>query len=288
MVSKKNVSKVILLFLLTSHTVNAGSLFSKVTTRGSGCPLGSTDVVKTEDQKTVSVLFTEMQATLPQLDGENENDEASADHRQTTSRFDSSIVHKLCNIEIEADVPEGEYIEEVELSADFRGATFKDHGTKALFSSNLIEVSGQTQHSHRIRNMLGRKVWRDGIVEEDWFIKGEKTIPVISNCQQQSRHKVKFVLQNILKAMINNRHDQNSNVFIGLDSADLAGVMKVKFKTSTCSSHNNGGVRPLPHGPSNGGGYSGNGPVRRRRDLDLPSRRCPRYMSYNPRTGRCQ
>ncbi|MCP4915227.1 MAG: DUF4360 domain-containing protein [Oligoflexia bacterium] len=271
----------------TLHT-DASVFFTKVTARGSGCPQGSTDIVKTPDASAVSVLFSDMVAELPQFDGDNENDMEGPENRFAGSRHDSSLVHKVCNIEIEADVSEGQFIESVSLDADFRGATYKDYGTKALFSSYLVEVLGETEFSHRTKNLIGRKVWREGTVEEDWTISESKEVPVKSKCKAQARHKVKFKLQNIVKGMISVPYrNTDTSLFMSLDSADLAGMLKLKVNLAQCRGNS---------GSSNGNGYGHYNPrprkpvVRDRRDLGLGKRpvRCPRFTAFNHRTGRCE
>tara|TARA_R110002072_G_scaffold534_7_gene4212 strand:+ start:109023 stop:109901 length:879 start_codon:yes stop_codon:yes gene_type:complete len=269
--------------LFTLHT-NANVFFTNVTARGSGCPQGTTDIVKTPDSSAVSVLFTDMTAELPQFDGMNENDMQGPENRFSGSRNDSSLIHKVCQVEIEADVSEGYFIESVSLDADFRGATYKDYGTKALFSSHLIEVAGNTQYNHRIKNLIGRKVWREGVVEEDWTISSSKEVPVKSNCQQQARHKVKFKLQNIIKAMITSPYrSTDTALFMSLDTADLAGMLKLKVNLGSCNqTGRNIGKKPVVRGPidrdRNRNNYS-----RDRRPI-----RCSRGMVFNGRSGRCE
>ena len=270
----------LLIFILLAGEASGseeGILFKKVTAAGSGCPQGSTDIVLTPDKTAVSVLFSEMMAEVPQYDGDNENDEIDDDNRTPTSRNNPWLAHKACHVVIETDVVEGYQIDEVEVSADFRGATYKDQGTKALFTSRLVEVTGNIENNHRIKNLLGRKVWRSGEAEDDWTITDTKTIPIKSKCKQQQRHNVKFVMRNVIKAMVEKGfRDGDTTAFMSLDTADLSGKLKLKVKTSKCRAGNSGGRVTRP--------------IRNRDDIiTRPDRRvrCPRGTQYSPRHKRC-
>lgn len=261
----------LVIFAAESFGAETDFQFGQITTKGSGCPDGSVEVIKTEDQQTASILFSEMMVQVPQFDGDNENDEFDDDNTMPTSRQDQFTANKVCKIVIHADIPEGQKIISADISIDYRGATFMDEGTQALFHSKFLNFTGPQRREHRVKGTVVRKVWRKGDVDEDWNFSESKTIDLNSECSIQGQKKTKMVLKNILKAQVhkNYRHTE-ATAFLSLDSADIVGKMKIKFNTQTC------------HSGGNGGGNNGGGGVR-------PPRQplCRAGFSYSPRIGRC-
>lgn len=271
----------VLLGLSSRPALSEEFSFTNISTAGSGCPEGTTDVVKTPDGKAASVLFNEMLVEVPQFDGDNENDEESDDHRSPMSRFNSQISHKVCNISAFAKIPAGEKVDYLEVSVDFRGTTFMDPGTQALFHSQMVSWNGPQRVSRRAKDMIVRKVWRAGAVDEDWVLSNTKKINIQSNCSSRGDKDIKFALKNILKAGIKRGHHQSEvSALLTLDSADFAGKLSLKVYTSKCSGHSGGG--------NSGGGNNGGGRVRPPRPPRPPRTvRCPRGTVFNSRIGRC-
>jgi hypothetical protein len=259
----------LVIFAAESFGAETDFQFGQITTKGSGCPAGTVEVIKTEDQKTASILFSEMMVQVPQFDGDNENDEFDDDNSSPTSRHDQFTANKVCKIVINADIPEGHRIVSADISIDYRGATFMDQGTQALFHSKFLNFTGPQNREHRVKGTVLRKVWRKGDVDEDWNFSQTKTIDLNSNCGVRGQRKTKLTLKNVLKAQVhrNYRHT-GASAFLSLDSADIVGKMKIKFKTQPC------------HGGGNVGGNSGGSDVN-------PPRQCRRGFSYSPRIGRC-
>lgn len=258
----------LVIFAAESFGAETDFQFGQITTKGSGCPEGSVEVIKTEDQQTASILFTEMMVQVPQFDGDNENDEFDDDNSRPSSKHDQFTANKVCKIIINADIPEGHKIISADISIDYRGATFMDEGTQALFHSKFLSFTGPSKKEHRVKGTVLRKVWRKGDVDEDWNFTQAKTIDLNSECSARGKKKTKMVLKNILKAQVhrNYRHT-DATAFLSLDSADIVGKMKIKFNTQEC------------HG-GNGGGNNGGGGVH-------PPKQCRRGFSFNPRYGRC-
>ena len=261
----------LVIFAAESFGADRDFQFGQITTKGSGCPDGTVEVIKTEDQKTASILFSEMMVQVPQFDGDNENDEFDDDNSSPTSRHDQFTANKVCKIVINADIPEGHKIVSADISIDYRGATFMDEGTQALFHSKFLNFTGPTRREHRVKGTVLRKVWRKGDVDEDWNFTQMKTIDLNSDCSVRGQKSTKMILKNVLKAQVhpNYRHTE-ATAFLSLDSADIVGRMKIKLNTQACRGGNVGG--------NNGGG----GTVRPPREP-----LCRAGFTYSPRIGRC-
>jgi hypothetical protein len=205
--------------------------FEKVSTIGSGCPEGSTAIVISPDKKTLSVLFSEMVAEVPQFDGNNENDEGS----ERLARHNKNMARKVCRISVEADVLPGHQVTGVEVSADFRGLTIMDRGTMTSFSSHFLEWRGHARQTRKIGKKITSLVYNSKSIDEDWFESKSVSIPVESSCDEQKKRNLQFVLRNVVKARIlKNARSSSAAAFISLDSADLAGVLKLKVTTRKC------------------------------------------------------
>ncbi len=260
--------------------------FSKVDARGTGCPLGSTDIVTSPDGQTVSLLFNEMLVELPQFDGNNDNDQ-SIDGHGPVSRFNKNIVQKVCNILVETDLPPDHKVDSIEVKVDFRGSTIMDEGTTAFFHSQLLNLQGPGRSSEARRDFIARKIWREGPEEEDWIITGDRTIKVNGNCSRRGDSKSRFNLRNIVRASIKPLGQSlDSFVFIGLDTADLVGKLQLKVNSSSCRARPDRPTRPTrptrPIRPVRPGR-----PVKPGRPGFDRGQKCPPGLIFHDQTRRC-
>ena len=258
----------------------AANGFSRVEARGTGCPVGSTDVVVSPDGESVSVLFNEMIVELPNFDGDNDNDADIPGHDRT-SRFNRNVVQKICNVLIEADIPQGHKVDSVDVQIDFRGSTFMDQGTGAFFHSQLVGLAGPGRRNEVRRDFVARKIWRQGPTEDDWIISSKRNIKVAGNCSTRGDTANRFNLRNIVRANLTPQGQRNdSYVFIGLDSADIVGKMKLKVNPSACRQAPTRPTRPTwPPRPTR--------PTRPTRPA-LGDSDCPRGLIFHAPTRSCK
>lgn len=265
--------------IVPSNVSGASSSFTKIDARGTGCPLGTTDIVKSPDGESVSILFNEMLIELPQFDGDNDNDSDLAGHGRA-SRFNKNLVQKICNILVEADIPGDHKVDSIDLKVDYRGSTFMEKGTTAFFHSQLVNLEGPGRRKEPRRDFVVRKIWREGPQEEDWTITGERNIKVQSNCSRRGDSKHRFNLRNIIRANILPLGERlDSYVFIGLDTADLVGKLELKINSSICRGRGGRPARPIKPGRGNGRGR-GNPRVG-------PVGNCPPGLAFHAPTRRC-
>ena len=218
--------------------------FTNIETTGSGCPIGSTDIVTSPDGKSISVLFNKMFIELPQFDGVNDNDQ-STDYGRRDDRYNKLVANKICNILVEADLPSDYKVEGLEITADFRGSTILEQGGEALFVSQLENFFGPRAMNRRNRDVVAKKEWMQGPVEEDWVISNTKVIPINGNCSRHGDLKTKFNLRNILRAKIDSYlASQDAFAYIGIDSTDFIGKLDIKVNAKSCRSRHSRPSRP--------------------------------------------
>ncbi len=213
--------------LLAEDTIS----FEEVSAKGSGCPQGSTSIVLSPDRTALSLLFSDMVAEVPQFDGNNENDEDGEGGR----RSDKNLSRKACRISVEVDVLPGTQVTGLEVTSDFRGLTIADQGTTSSFTSDFLEWRGHARQTRKVSKRLASLNYRGSNVDQDWFESETVTIPVTSSCDEQKKRNLQFILKNVVKAKIlKSARNTGASAFISLDSADLAGVLKLKLKTKKC------------------------------------------------------
>jgi len=263
-----------LFIVIIAEASGADFNFSQIDTKGSGCPIGTTSIVTSQDQNTVSILFDEMRVELPQYSQDNDNDVITDENPSRGRRDDPYFAHKTCAIDIDATIAEGQQVDSVEVSIDFRGMSFLDQGVQALFHSQFLEFKGPRAQSRRAKDMVARKVWRNGGADEDWFIQSSKVLDIKSECAFRGDLRAHFSLLNIIKAQIQPQY-RNNNVtgLVSLDSADLKAALKVKVNTSPC--RGNGRSNPRTDEPQR--------PDRPGRGQGV----CPRGYVFSPSFGRC-
>lgn len=229
--------------------------FEIITLRGTGCPTGSTTVIPTPDQQVVTILFDRFSAQAPQSDGNNDNGEAGEDGAPST-RLDSRLSQKVCNIVINARIPQGHKVDSATISFDYRGTTVLDKGAIAAFRGNLVEIKGPRGQG-REKNPLFVKRWVNPIFE-DWQVSNSVNVAANSACAARGDRNFRFVIRNTVVARIApNVNPANTSALISLDTADLKGNMKLKVNFSPCGG--NGGRGNGNRGHGNGNRGHGNG-----------------------------
>lgn len=209
--------------------------FEDIVLRGTGCPAGTTSVVPAPDDKTVSILFDRFSASVPQNDGQNDNDEASEEGSGGEGKLNPRLSQKVCNIVIKARIPVGHKVDGASIFFDYRGATAVEKGAVAAFRSNLIEVQGPVAQGRREKFPLFVKRWATPQME-DWQISNTVNIDANSGCAARHDRRVRFVLRNVLVARIGPHiNPQNTSALISLDTADIKGNLKLKVNYSPCS-----------------------------------------------------
>lgn len=259
---KKMMGTFCVLGMGLSFTVKAQNdfRFDQPVMRGTGCPQGSTSTVISPDQQEMSILFDRFTAEVPQYNGNNDNTEASDDNDPPGRRDDSRLSHKVCNIILSADIPQGQQVSGLQVSVDFRGTTIAAKGSRAVLRSALLSHRGPRRHENGTRQALLQKVWV-GEVQEDWSLNLTKVLPMQSVCAVNGDRKVNFALRNTLMARMNpNLPAGNSTMaLIAMDSQDLAGRMRFKVTYKPCQGGPGNGPGNGP-GPGHGNGHGhGNG-----------------------------
>ncbi|TNF26416.1 MAG: DUF4360 domain-containing protein [Deltaproteobacteria bacterium] len=296
---KKGTMKT-LLMITALTTLYSGKVFAEdfqfqqIKMSGTGCPEGTTSVIHSPDNKEVSILFDEFIAEVPQYNGDNDNDD-SDDGNTPGSRFDERRSHKLCKIDIAAKIPEGHKVKGVEISVDFRGATMVEAGSIAMFRSVLMDWRGLRGRGSG-KNVVANKMWNRPI-DENWTVSETKYIQTNTSCSARNADQtLNLSMRNVISAILGRRvSPENTSAFIMMDSADLAGKLKVKLITERCGSSNGGGNG---HGNGNGNGNgnghgnghgngNGHGPGHGNGGYNPNPRACQPGWEFHPRLRRC-
>ena len=237
----KRLFTLITIIISTSAFSSGQFSFEDIQLAGKGCKAESTELVKSPDSKTVSILFSNFSVEVPQYDGDNDND--AVDGRSAREgRFNERVSRKRCRVIVRALIPEGERAEGLNVSIDFRGFTQVDSGTIAKFRSTLISFDGMRRRQLSKIPIVSRE-WREAGTNEDWTITANKTIAKQTPCARRGDREVKFVINSQIAARILKQVPTDStSAYVNVDSSDFSGQLKVKVNTSKCSS--GGSTRP--------------------------------------------
>jgi hypothetical protein len=260
-------------------------VFSTIRMYGTGCADGTTSTIISPDGSALTLLFDEFIAEVPQYDGNNDNDQD-----QPGSRFDIKRNNKHCKIDLTARIPEGHKVDSVEVSVDFRGATSVERGSTAMFRSSLLNWNGMGRRAGRNKQVIAHKMWNRPI-DEDWTISKTLSVPMHTGCSAHGDKEIKLSMRNIVSAAMGRRiHPETTSAFVMMDSADLAGKLKIKIHVTSCGSHrrngygnNNGNDRGNGHGNGNNGRGNGRG----HGNGYGHARKCQQDYEFNPRLRRC-
>lgn len=208
---------------------------------GTGCPAGTTSVIASPDNTTLSLLFDRFEAKVPHNDTDNDNDADSDENPVKDKRDNPKLSHKLCNIVLGANLPKGFALDSFEVAIDFRGFTQVEKGARAVFKSLFLERKGLAPDGQH-KTVLERREWKDrnGVgINEDWNIHTQKSLNLPSRCARREERKIRFSLRNIIKASIHAPRTPLPSALIMMDSTDIVGSMKFKLNIKKCNGNGN-------------------------------------------------
>lgn len=208
--------KTLLLSIITT-AVFAQFNFKQIDLNGNGCQRGTYDLVITEDQETLSILFNEFIAEVPTMSN-------------------SFQERKICNISFTANIPKGMRVGSLAVKTDIRGSLFLDPGVKASFKTAFLEflASGAKVKKHDI---FYEKYWsaQNESLYEDLFISYDKFLRVNSACAGNGGKDITFKLANTVGMNIpHSKAGLGSIGQIAVDSADFQGKMSMKVIMVPC------------------------------------------------------
>ncbi|MEK6625734.1 MAG: DUF4360 domain-containing protein [Bdellovibrionota bacterium] len=257
--------------------------FTNISLSGTGCPEGTYQVVLSPNNQALSVLFDQFTVQAPM-----ENTTVGG------RRVDNTINNKICDIVVKANLKEGEQVQNIKVNVDVRGAVQLDPMAEAQVRTLFLEWTGPRGFGSAGRAVIGEKKWRNNSndpFDEEWQLSQEKTILTDrSQCARGHDREIKFVIKNVIFSRINPANP-NSLAVLSLDSADVAGSLRLQIGTRACSGgapsvggNGNGNGRggptpPITPGPSRP--FPGPGP-----SVGGPGPHCPAGV-WNPRLRRC-
>lgn len=218
--------------------------FDQVVYRGMGCPQGTVSTAVSPDGSTLSILFDEFRAEVPQYDGNNDND--SLPPGRGRNRQSATLNHKNCSLSFTANLAPGTKAESLEVSMQARGAVVFDQGLEGVFASILVGYNGLAQSRGR-PTMIAQKHWRSlsGPLDEEYLTSPVVMVNLNSGCASQQGRAIRFDLKNHIQVEIPSGDTSKSGV-ITMDSVDMKGMLRFTLRTRACGS---GRTTPNPRRP---------------------------------------
>ncbi len=222
---------IFLSFMLFSFSALAQINFNNVTHSGTGCPQGTVSTLVSPDGTSLSILFDEFRAQVPDYTQINPRTRAAG-----------TLSHKNCAISFIASLPAGVKADSLEISISARGATMLDQGVEASFAAILVGYSGLAR-SRGAPTVISAKKWRGlTATDESWLETPRALVPLMSGCSGAQGRDIRFDLKNHVIAEITNGNTSKSGL-ITVDSNDVNGLVKLTLRTSPCGPR---GVRMAP------------------------------------------
>ncbi len=212
-----------ILLTLSSSGLFAQINFNNVTYSGTGCPQGTVSTAVSPDGSSLSILFDEFRAEVP-------------DYNQPAPRgrqVEASKSLKSCALSFTASLPAGIKVDTLEISLQARGATILDRGVEAAFAAVLVGYNGLAR-SRPGTTVIAAKKWRGlADTDESWMETPRTSVPLMSGCSGAQGKDIRFDLKNHVLLEITDRNLQKHGI-ITVDSNDLNGMLKLTLKTSPC------------------------------------------------------
>jgi len=230
-------SKLTLALFFFTSLGNAQVNYNSVDYKGTGCPQGTVSTAVSPDGTTLSVLFDEFRAQVPQYDGNNDNDQLPRGpiprHRQTPT-----VAHKFCALSFTATLPAGTKVDALEISTQIRGATVLDQGVEGNFTSMLVGYRGLAMF-HGRPLILVRKIFQAlrSPIDMDWTETPRNVIPLNSGCAGNRDRDIRFDIRSHINLEALNGNLKKSGMIV-VDSNDITGLLKFRLRTRPCAGPN--------------------------------------------------
>lgn len=227
-------------FLIFASLVIATSLqaqtpvsFRGVTYSGSGCPQGTVSTVTSPDGTSLSILFDEFRAEVPQYDGNNDNESVPGRGRPN-QRNTVTLAHRKCALSFIADLPPGTKADSLEISLEARGATILDPGVEGSFASILVGYQG-IANSRGNPTVIINKHWRSrpNPQDDNWTGVAKPLVNLNSGCSGANGKSIRFDLKNHITAEITDGNLSRHGM-LSVDSNDVTGLLKFTVRTRPC------------------------------------------------------
>ncbi|MES2526306.1 MAG: DUF4360 domain-containing protein [Bdellovibrionota bacterium] len=227
-------------FLIFASLVIAASVqaqtpvsFRGVSYAGSGCPQGTVSTATSPDGTSLSILFDEFRAEVPQYDGNNDNDSVSTRGRPN-NRNTATLAHRKCALSFTADLPPGTKADSLEISFEARGATILDPGVEGSFASILVGYQG-IANSRGNPTVIINKHWRarPNPQDDNWTGVAKPLVNLNSGCSGANGKSIRFDLKNHISAEITDGNLSRHGL-LSVDSNDVTGLLKFTVRTRPC------------------------------------------------------
>lgn len=207
--------------------------FRGVTYAGTGCPQGTVSTAISPDGSSLSVIFDEFRAEVPQYDGNNDNDGTTSRGRRN-DRNTTTLAHRKCALSFIADLPPGTKADSLEISLEARGATMLDPGVEGSFASILVGYQG-IANSRGNPTVIINKHWRSRPVAQDdnWVATPKPIVNLNSGCSGANGKSIRFDLKNHVQAEITDGNLSRHGI-LSVDSNDVTGLLKFTVRTRPC------------------------------------------------------
>lgn len=207
--------------------------FRGVTHAGTGCPQGTVSTAISPDGSSLSVIFDEFRAEVPQYDGNNDNDGTTSRGRRN-DRNTTTLAHRKCALSFIADLPPGTKADSLEISLEARGATMLDPGVEGSFASILVGYQG-IANSRGNPTVIINKHWRSRPIAQDdnWVATPKPIVNLNSGCSGANGKSIRFDLKNHVQAEITDGNLSRHGI-LSVDSNDVTGLLKFTVRTRPC------------------------------------------------------
>lgn len=230
-----------IMITISSVSFSQSIEFSSPILQGSGCPPGTTATSISPDGTSLSVLFDQMQASVPNHNRDNDNDETE-ENDEPEAKTSAQLQHKICRWTFQATIPEGFRAQALALQTDFRGFLQADPGTRSLFRLFIHARHGLGGEA-KGRALIEERVWRNnrnspGTLTEEFTINSQKTYELGNKCARNKDRTITIHLRNVIQARVIRGMNRNESRLpsneITVDSGDLTGSVKARIAISPC------------------------------------------------------
>ena len=237
----KHLFLLVFIFCCSQLYAQQNFTFGEFKLSGSGCPEGTYSITKTPDNETVSILFSNFTAEVPQQYESNDNYLYQSNGRSVDNE---NLSYKVCNIRVNALLPENYKLDGIFVDVQFRGAAMIDPGSEGRVRSKLVSWQGPRGRRSKQKHLIDEILWINSdqeTIDRNWVM--DKRIFINtqdSKCSVNRERAINALIKNSVVTRINEKYmDPYASIFF--DSADFSNKIEVNFKLSRCRSNSSSG-----------------------------------------------
>ncbi|MDH4467470.1 MAG: hypothetical protein QE271_05375 [Bacteriovoracaceae bacterium] len=189
------MKKILFSILMLSTSIANAQLtapikWSKITLSGKGCPSPQQSTLISPDGGSLSIIFQGLSLEYPFVGDPSTQGDVRELRGLVTGDLLGVTVFKSCNVSLEFQVPNGQYVESAAVKVDWRGSIFLEKGISGRLKTLVTYPAFRSGRLSRASTVLIDKAWRES--DEEFTLTNSQKVISALGCNTGSTQTIEF------------------------------------------------------------------------------------------------